>query len=186
MTIIKKTIFVLGCIYLISCNNLSNEKIVKNNPIDFLDSVSIQELENLKGVSIRVRNHGELVDRFFVTFDSITYHLPVFDSIKTKEKIMNSEWYDVVKFAKKNSVDSIMAFDFVRTYTNKVLSVYIKSGAISAESNLALGDFIIFQFPNKEIIYLFPNAKIIDPSWKDFFYNAKKIRTGWYIYKQKV
>lgn len=181
MKSIKKLLLIFSCVYLSSCNNISEEKVIEINPFDFLDSISIDELESLKGISIATRRQGESIDRFYVTYKDSLYHLPIYNSFKTKEKIMNSEWYDVVKFARNNDVDSVSAYDYVRDYTNRVLLVYTKSKAIGIQSDLKLGDFIIFRYPKQQIVYRFPNGQIIEPFWKEYFGKTKEIKKGWFI-----
>lgn len=185
MRIIKILLIILGCIYLNCCNNEmeQKQKEVEGFSFNFLDTISINELEFLKGVYIGTRKQGELVDRFYVTYENTSYHLPIYNSFKTKEKIMNPEWYDVVKFARSKKIDSADAYEYVKTYTNNVLSVFNKSKALNIKSDSSLGNFIIFEYSNHQIVYLFPDGQIFHPFWKEYFNKAREIKKNWYVEK---
>lgn len=178
---IKLLPIILGVIFGFGCNRLSESEQPESFPFGFLDSIQSNELGFLKGVYIGTRQQGEFVDRFYVTSEKVSYHLPIYNSFKTKEKIMNPDWYDVAKFAKSKNLDSLNPYDYVKTYTDKVLSIYIKSKALNIKSDSSLGDFIILEYPNQQIIYKFPNGQIFHPFWKEYFAKAKEVKKDWFI-----
>lgn len=141
----------LAAIYACNDQKVVQEKVVSDaDKCRFIDSLSAKDLELLWGVIIGVRSKGSKPSRFGVSVSDTSYHLPVYDEFKTREEIMNAEWYDVVKYAKEYNVDSTAAYDFVKTYSDKVIAVFMKTGCYGILQRPGLGDFIIFDLTSDE------------------------------------
>lgn len=173
---------ILVVITLFSCVNGKTEN---NSNLFSMVSLSKTDLELLKGINIGVRSKEEVPDRFFVEQAQVNYHLPVYND-KGQERIMNPKWYDVVKYAKAKGIDSSSAYEYVKLYSDSVLAVYNKAGALTIRNDPKLGDFIIFEVASDEsYIYRFSGGKIKNTYWSSFFAKTVTIKGNWYIYKKE-
>ncbi len=171
---------------LFSCNGKEMKR-DQNNNCKFIDTLTQNDLKLLKGINIGVREQGEIVRRFRVTFEKVEYHLPIYDTFNTWETIMNSKRYDVEKYALSRGVDSLGSHEYVHAYSDSIIAVFNKAKVLGIYNDPELGDFIFFTVsPTEEIIYLPKGAKVYHEFWKKFFKKAEKIKEGWYIrYKGK-
>ncbi len=170
---------------LCSCN--SQTTVEETEKYKFIDSLSLDDLETLRGVNIAVRNKEDAAYSFGILLRDIYYRIPAYDTLKEREIIMNPNWYDVVKYAKANNVDSTQAYDFVKIISDKITSVFHRANVYSIKQDASLGDFVIFELsspeidkPKEKIICLYPSGEIRHQYWKDYFTKAEKIKDGWY------
>jgi len=173
--------FLLITTFLVSCS--TSEKTQEDNPDVHIQAIKNENLNILKGINIKSRDVNRTVDRFYLNKNGKNYHLPVFIN-KTREKSLNSEWYDVLKYAKDNGIDSLMAYDYVKSFSDSVLLLYNKSEAMEIFSDTLLGDFLIFRYPKYEILYIFPEGNIRHPHWKSVIHGLKNTsHNNWLIKK---
>lgn len=168
----------------VSCDTEDRAVLDRNR---LFDSLSISELELLRGVSIAVRQSA-IVYRFDIVRNSVRYTLPEFDINIDSATILDPVRFDVVQFARSNGVDGSDAYAYVEAFSKKVIGVYRQTAAYEILQDSTLGDFIIFDLASQEfdehrqeVFYRYPGGTIRSEYWREFFRKATQIKKGWFI-----
>lgn len=169
----KHLIFLFSGLILFSCGSEINN----NNNDFFIDSVLNKSTQILKGVEISKR----IVKSFIISDSSGRYHLPVYSFYNDSINIKDFKYFDIIKYAKSKGVDSVDANNYVKNYSHKIQSTFESTQALEILSRPEFGDFIFFQYPEKYLIYIFPNGEIKSPFWKQRLQEAKIIKPNWVL-----
>jgi len=164
-----------------SAEKHSNKQVLGQVNYYLIDSLSIEELDKLYGVTIATRGELKTPGKFEVVYKGQQYVLPINPIGLSIERADN---FDVVSFARANGVDSINAIDFIVEYSSDIEAVFAKTGAYEIISHSKFGgEFIIFRMSaDFELIYLREEAGLSHLEWKAFFKNeSNHIRGNWYL-----
>jgi len=156
---------------------------VEMKSYEVIENLSQDDLKKLFGVTIVTRGEQKIPSRINITQQGEEYVLPIFHEDFDTNRVMNAEFYDIIKYASANGKDSSEALTYVKSYSEEIERIFKKSAAYEIRSDLEKGKFIEFQVnSNETVIYKPVEGTIINESWKAFFESSKnQIKSNWYL-----